>query len=216
MSEEKETITPTIRKPRKVAKRTIDPQPTKRKTKIAGSEFVADLDDYGLETSSEYIYWVGVLPKCPVPGLDVAGIGFPKMTERLIKDPLQSGKMERIPGLGGFARLTEAKVQLLRERLPRVVLRFTEDEGQRDEPGTGQNMGEMHIQPRKGYPVTIPSKKDIKDGSRNRYIRGDRDEPAARYMFAVLCQDQDHPTRGEFCPPSLEETGLEWPDGVED
>lgn len=209
-----------------------DPKPTKAKsapvgktTRTPGSDLVPDLGKHTAVTRKLYTFWVGVTPSCPVESVDVAGINFPKLNERIIKDPARAGGTKRVPVIGALVHLDQRKIDLLRERLPRLVMRFPYGEagaeGVKDEPGTGQNLGDLHIRPRKGFPITIPTEAELKAAEKRGkpgrgYVPKDGDEPAARYLFAVLCEDQKHPTRGDFYPPTLEDSGLEWPDPAND
>ena len=202
---------------------TIDP-PIQAATKIPGASLVPDFGGETAGTSTEYLYWVGIIPSCPVEGIDLAGISFPKLNERIIQDPGRPGDSRRVPVIGGLARLTEEKVRVMRDRLPLTVVRFTdgaESKGIQEEPGTGQNLGDLHMRPRKGHLIRIPTEEHVKarrasGKATRRYVRKKGDEPAARYMFAVLCADQDNPARGEYYPDVLENTGLEWPGKIEE
>ena len=168
-----------------------------------------------------YRYWVGVTPSCPVEGIDIAGVNFPKMNEKLIPDPQRSGETKRQGVVGALVWLTEAKIEKLRAHLPLTVIRFLKDPGAREEPGTGQNIGDNAARPRKGHPIRIPTPAEVRDrqkkGKPTRAYSPDmlRDVPAARFMFAQLCPNQEHPERGEYYPPVLEVTGLDWPDRIE-
>lgn len=188
-------------------------------SRISGAELVPDIKERsirrGVDTS--FLYWVGVTPSCPVEFIDLAGINFPKVNAALIPDPMRTGRTVRQGKIGSIVRLTEDKIQMMREKLPRTVVRFLNDDGAKEEPGTGQNIGDVAQRPRRGQLITIPTDADIaqrrKLGKPTRAYTPDllRDVPAARFMFAVLCDDQDQPERGEHYPEPLEETGLEWP-----
>jgi hypothetical protein len=192
----------------------------KTATHVKGADLVPNLTKRSTAagTLRRYHYWVGITPSCPVEGLYIAGINFPKVNERLVDDPMRSGNKKRVPVIGAIVWLTEQKIELLRDRLPRTVIRFTDDKGEHEEPGTGQNIGDNARRPRRGHAITIPTPDEIK----HREVRGKptrayapdtkRDAPAARFMFAQLCEDQDNPRRGEFYPEPLETTGLDWPD----
>jgi hypothetical protein len=196
-------------------------------TTISGSEFAGSLGEHEPGTIRPYKFWVGVFPSCPVEGIYCAGISFPKVTERLIRgSKARTGTTERIPRIGTIVALTADKAQLLRERLPRLVLRFNEPR-RAIEHMAGSTLGDAtredtadNMKARRGRPIRIPSPKDLKNAEASgrgiqRYVRQDNDEPAARYMFAVLCEDQDNPEPGSVYPDSLEETGLTWPERLE-
>lgn len=169
-------------------------------------------------------YWAGVLPACPVESLDVAGVHFPKVQEEILPGP--NNTKRRVPKLGALVRLTERHLRALEAKLPYKVLRFLNEDQQRREVeaaeaeetagGKIQNLGDAARRARRGYPVNVPEPlpKDAAPwAGRNqrRYVPQAGDEPAARFMFLVPCQDQGRPTRGEWYPEPLEVTGLEWP-----
>ena len=126
------------------------------------------------------------------------------MEELLEPDPAQSGRSLRRPVIGKIHRLGEEQIRAIIEELPRLMVR----------PLPGQ-VGEV-----KGHGVRIPTDDQIKQARMlgrpmPGYVAQDGDLPAARFMYAVLCPDQDNPTRGLHYPPSLEEIGIEWPEEME-
>ncbi len=64
---------------------------------------------------------------------------------------------------------------------------------------------------RRGHLITIPQG----NAGHRRYVAREWDEPAARYMYAVLCQDQENPLRGSGFPQPISETGIAWPETLE-
>jgi len=196
-------------------------QPQQGRTHISGSELVPNLDEQRkqLGVSRTYKYWVGVTPSCPREHVDLAGINFPKVNENLVDDPLRTGNKRRVPVIGSIVDLSEAQVRLMRDKLKRTIIRFTDNSGEAEEPGTGQNIGDNHKRPRRGQLITIPTAEETADRiARNKPSRTYRphanDVPAARYMFAQICDDQDKGSRGEYYPETLETTGLWWPDTI--
>lgn len=194
------------------------------KTQLSGDSLTANIgslsDQQGL--SRTYQYWVGVSPTCPVEFIDLAGINFPKVNEQLVPDPMRTGKKKRAPKVGAIVRLDESKIKLMRGRMARTIIRFLDDQGVQDEPGTGENIGDVAVRPRRGQVLTIPTEEEIQERRRQgkptrAYTPNPkRDVPASRFMFAQLCPNQDHPERGEFYPDPLEVTGLSWPDSLDD
>lgn len=189
------------------------------KTHIGGSDLVPDLDKHKtqLGVARSYKYWVGVTPSCPRESVTLAGINFSKVNERLVQDPMRTGTKRRVPVIGGIVDIDERRVQKMRDKLKRTVIRFLDDGGQTEEPGTGQNVGDNHVRPRRGQIITIPTEEDIKQRLErgkptNAYRPHPNDVPAARYMFAQICEDQERGSRGEYYPDTLETTGLWWPD----
>lgn len=192
------------------------------KTHIAGRDLVPDLAARGASAGvmREYLYWVGVTPSCPREHIDCAGINFPKVNENLIDDPMRTNRKQRVPVIGAIVRLTEDKIRRMREKLPRLVIRFLDDKGQHEEPGTGQNIGDNFQRPRRGQIITIPTDEEVKAAQERgkatrQYVMQRQDVPAARFMFAQLCADQEKGSRGEIYPEPLEVTGLEWPDEID-
>jgi len=189
------------------------------KTRISGSDLVPNLEQNrelkGVNHSSKY--WVGVTPSCPVEHIDICGINFPKVNELIVDDPMRTSVKKRVPVIGSVVELTAQKIQMMRERLPRTVIRFLDDQGVTNEPGTGQNIGDNHVRPKRGHVITIPTDAEIEERRKKNkglrtYTPSKNDVPAARFMFAVLCEDQERGSRGDFYPDVLETTGLEWPD----
>ena len=192
-----------------------------RTTQIDGASLVPDFDSHaGRGVTTEYAYWMGLTPACPAHQINVAGLNFPKMNEILIQDPNRTGKRQRIPVIGGLDKgVNSDHIAALRAVLPRLVVRFTEAAAgdQIEETGSGQNIGDVHVRVRKGFIITIPTAEAIAQAKADgrqvpRYIRKPGDEPAARYMYFKLCENQGSPLRGNECPPSIEEAGIFWPE----
>lgn len=170
-------------------------------TRIRGKDLVPNIDTVGAGTDRTIAYWVGLTPDAPMPSLTVGSVCFPQVTEKVQQGP--DGKTQRIPRVGGIHHLNAAGMRRLMDHVARTVIRFVE---QKDPEGK-----------RKGYAITIPSPKDVAELEKHgrpvkRYTPRPTDEPAARYMFALPCVDQDKPAPGHEYPDVLENTGLEWPD----
>lgn len=189
-----------------------------------GSGLAADIHahDPGIETLAWY--WIGAFPQCSGEGLNVGGINFPKINEDIRG---KGGKTQRIPRIGALIQLNRSQIEEIRKRLPRRVIRFTEplkpEEFVTDANGDEKRLGhqtdpfDFEQRRRRGYPIRIPTKEQIERAQANgrtlpRYVRGKFDEPAARYVFAQLCDNQERPTRGEAYPPSLEDVDIDWPE----
>lgn len=195
------------------------PKPEKPpRKKLSGSAFSVDLEQHKAVMSREYWYWIGTLPSCPTEGAYAGGECFPKMEEVVLKDG--AGGSRRVPVIGALVKWDEDKIHLIRDRLQRTVVRFT-DHGQKkaaEATGTVSDaMGDngMNLR-RKGFLITIPTAEEAQKRRDSGipaipYSRQALDEPLARYVFAQLCEDQERPGRGEFYPEPLEVTGLEWP-----
>ena len=194
-------------------------QPQSGRTHFDASDLVPDLEQQrdSLGVSRSYKYWVGVTPSCPHEHVDLAGINFPKVNENLVDDPMRTGNKRRVPVIGAIVDIDEHTILRMRDRLKRTVIRFLDDNGQSEEPGTGLNIGDNHKRPRRGQLITIPTAEETANRiARNKpartYPPRAGDVPAARYMFAQICDDQQNGSRGEYYPETLETTGLSWPD----
>lgn len=185
-----------------------------KRTVISGTALSPDLSASSPVATRSYWYWIGVTADCPSEHLDYAGIHFPKIVERVIRGP--NGDTVRVPELGSLVKLNEAQVRKVADRLAHSVIRFRNEPEQRNEPGTGENSGkDPHRRGRRGYPIRIPTAAEVEAVEKaglpsNRYDASPNDEPASRYVYCLLCPDQDNPTRGRAYD-SLESTGLEWP-----
>lgn len=189
--------------------------PTGPRRRIAGSDLVPSVDANRAVTLREHRYWIGTLPDCPREHVDIAGVNFPKVNELLVPDRTNPTKKTRIPVFGSIVHLSVGKLEQIRERLTRTVVRFTEAEV-REEAGTGQNVGDPHQRPRRGHLITIPRAEDIevarKEGRAiHLYVASADDVPVARFLFMQLCADQKNGMHGSVYPDPLEVTGLEIP-----
>ena len=185
---------------------------------VRGDDLVPKHDPNAAVSQREYLYWVGALPAMPLESVSIAGVCFPKINEKILPDPQRTDRKIRVPVIGSIVRLTEAKLKLIAERLPRTVVRFYEGvRDVKDEPGTGENIGDVHTRARRGNLITIPKPEDVAAAEKagkpsRRYVPDRRDEPAARYVFMQLCANQETGNYGETYPNPLEETGIDWPE----
>lgn len=182
--------------------------------RASGKDLVPDLTKSKQAISDKRRYWVGSIPACPSESIDIAGISFPKINAQEIADVSNPGSKKLVPYIGSTPWITREQFNLLLDRLPRTVIRFTEPPRD-DEPEAG-GLVDAYTRPRKGQVITIPTKDEI-DARRkagravHHYTPGPLDEPAARYLFAKLCDDQKRGSRLGAYPDVLEKTGLEWP-----
>lgn len=185
--------------------------------RIEGADLVPDLVAHGkVAVSRTYRYWVGVTPSCPVESVTLGGISFPKLNEDIVPDPMRTGQKRRVPVIGAITLMDARQIERVRDSLRRTVIRFYDDAGEVVEANTGQNVGDAHRRPRRGQLISIPSPELVearrKQGRPIRpYVPHANDVPAARYLFAVLCDDQERGSRGDYYPETLETTGLEYP-----
>lgn len=190
--------------------------PSRRSAKITG--FTAKLAEGPTVELSRW-YWVGVTPECPMDSLDFAGVNFPKINELITND--SQGIQARIPVIGGLVKLYRSDVEALRDQISRAVIRFREAfSPEKWDRSIRRDVSNRSNPPRKGEKVMIPTEKELAERDKNgfvvvRYERGQFDEPAARYVFAHLCDDQQRGSRGSYYPDSLEKTDeIPWPDTV--
>ena len=196
------------------------------KPKPKARSLAANLDKHNPDIGVECWYWLGAFPQCVGEGLDVAGVNFPKLVET-VKAKGLGGKTTRTPRIGALVKLPIEKVELIREKLAACVIRFTEklqpETFDTDANGNEQRSGHQtdamdYTQKRRqGHPIRIPTDAALKEARKHgrmlrQYVRRPLDEPAADYLFAVPCANQDSPARGEAYPEPLSQTGLPWPE----
>lgn len=187
---------------------------------VPPGQLSANIKDRGNRGGStrEYTFWVGVYAQCPTESINLAGVNFPKVNERLEPDPKRNGRKRRIPQIGALVKLTFDKIAAMRDKMSRTVIRFQNQPGQHEEPGTGDNIGDAAQRASRGRLITIPTDAEVGERRKNgytvrRYVPDfDRDRDAADYMFCHLCDDQGRPERGNYYPESVSETGLVWPE----
>ena len=212
--------TPRKKPGRKPKSATAKAAPSAPAMRIDASDLVPDIGSHASGIGREVYFWVGLMPQSPVEHLTLAGVRVSKNQERIVPNPTDPRNKTRVPVKGGIARMTVDKFRRFAEQLSRTVFRFHEKgtaEEVRDEPGTGVNVGDVHVRARRGYPIQIPSEtliRERKEAGRGvrPYQASNLDEAAASYIWAVPCQDQDKPFRENSVPSNLTETGLQWPE----
>ena len=178
----------------------------------AGASLVPDLKKLTKGVIGKHWYWIGALPGCPREHLDIGSTNFPKMTEDVRRD--SRGQTHRRPQIGSIRQLTQVQLQRIQDDLPQCVIRFDTDGPNPGGPGDGLEV--LDKDRRKGEPMRIPTDKQVEEAKKrdrfvDSYSASVLDEPAARYVFAQLCENQERPQRSDFFPEPLEVTGLEWP-----
>jgi hypothetical protein len=174
-------------------------------TKIAGRSLVPDLAKNRKVIETRYWYWLGALPDLPAGQATAGGISFHKITERVWRDA--AGNTQREPRFGATQLLNSDDIKRIRDRLPYLVARISNPDAE--------------IPDRRGKLVRIPTEAEIEERIKNkrpvrRYIQEGGDRPLAEYLFAKLCEDQATHKPGHMYPPPLSESGLEWPDELQD
>lgn len=191
----------------------VTAKPERKISKIAPSSLVPDMGKFVSDGTAgvEYLYWCGLDPKAPVEYVNLAGFTFPKASELLVDDPLRTSTRKRIPVIGTLQRANTTSLGKLREMLSRTVVRFYDTKEEREEAGTGKNVGDVHQRPSRGHIITIPTADEVARGSRP-YVSSKNDVPIARLIFMQLCADQVRGSRGEYYPDPVEVTGIDWPE----
>lgn len=190
----------------------------RKTTSVSGNKLVPTLSKHKPGVAQEHFYWIGITPDCPVEYITCAGLCFPKVNENLIPDPMRSNTKARVPVIGALVKITAAKMQLLIERLPRVVIRYT-DKKANEEPGeisSSQRLSDNNTAPRRGQLITIPTDEQVALASKKgrhskQYVPQASDRPAASFMFVQLCDNQSTGSRGDYYPDTVDVMGLEWP-----
>ena len=198
-------MTPQKPKPAKRFQQPGEPSPRPTSGHISGSDLSPDLSDVAV-MAQDYWYWVGVTKECPKAFLTAGGCNFPKAEEALEDDPTRLGQKIRRPVIGTIHKFNETQLRLIMKHLPCRVVRILP---QKNAIGAQQ-----------AVEIVIPSDDEVKQSRAlgrpdGKYIPEKGDEPVSRYIFMVPCPDQSDPTRGHEYPPPLEESGFQWPDGLE-
>jgi hypothetical protein len=112
--------------------------------------------------------------------------------------------------------LSELQIKTIRERLCLSVYRFFGPPPPRPILTTGEGIEALEQKSRRGLPLRILTDEEIavrikSDLPTTPYMPQQWDEPLACHLFGVLCVNQDRPRSGVEYPPSIAETGLEWP-----
>ena len=194
-------IPPTEPAPKKRGRKPAKKSTAQKSKTVSAGNLLPDLDSMSGAVEHEYTYWIGVTESCPTNHLDVGSIAFPKSQEELIPDPARPGSHQRIPRFGSLHKLRKDQIDAIVNGCKHGVMRFTsKEEGK----------------PSKGYPIRIPTEAQLEISRQHgrgvrAYVQKPGDEPIAKYVYAVLCEDQDNPKRGEYSPAPLSETGLLWP-----
>lgn len=204
----------------------------------AGKAFLPDPELLAVATTKRYSFWVGVYPACPPDGVVVGAINFPKVSAKLRRPP-DSDTYEHFPYIGGIVPMSRAQFDRVCDRMKYQLIRFAEPRNDK-QPMAGSKMEDNRVPSKlevremrengeamppgfykrkagtEGGPVKIPRPEDIKKAKENGralpgYMAQPYDEPAARYLFCIPCEDQENPRAGEIYPPSIADTGMVWP-----
>ena len=202
---------------------------------IKPGELRPDLDGESgtLAIAESRAYHVGLLPEIEVEGetmenplrfIDCAGIHFP--LEQRLMERLPNGKRAAVSvGVGGLhGAITPDHLELLRERLPRLVVRIELDNRHESIRGVksdvkmanGDEPTPAYLKPRARI-VKIPTAEELETKRKNGfpampYIRQRGDIPAVDVLYMTPVADQAHPRRHPTPGEPISETGLVWPE----
>ena len=168
-------------------------------------------------------FWLGSMPSLGAQnGVHVAGHTFPR-THEIVLDRQAGSASERIPHIGYCAQLSRSEIEVIKERLPFMVFRFTDGPEFAPDPGGPGDGIEVLRGPlgeqigRRGYPIRIKSEEEMAMRKKERapaaqYHPQAWDEDLADHVFCIPCVDQQNPRTGGTYPDPLTVTGLEWPE----
>jgi hypothetical protein len=175
---------------------------TQSKRRVEGSALVPSEEVLQTKAVATRLrYWCGALKSAPREVVYIAGVDFPKLTEKVSKNPADPSRTQRIPQAGMIHELTVAQVEAIQSRLPHMVARFH----------LGKDGESRH-----GKIIRIRSEKELEEYRQAKlplpiYEPEAGDEPLADHVFMVLCEDQENGQPGTVYPEPLSHTGLEIP-----
>ena len=166
-------------------------------------------------------YWLGTLPTLGKRNdVAIAGTTFPRAHETVL-DRQGGQSSRRIPMIGYIGYLSRTQIDLIAERRPWMVMRFTEGP-QADLGGPGDGIEVLEGKDgtqigRQGHPIRILTDAECarrrEDGAPSgAYTPADWDEDLADHVFCVPCESQEQPRPGVVYPQPLSVTGLDWPE----
>tara|TARA_R110002072_G_scaffold100429_3_gene221179 strand:+ start:81337 stop:82029 length:693 start_codon:yes stop_codon:yes gene_type:complete len=171
-----------------------------------------------LETAPSEVarwYWVGARLDAPRSSIDVAGVTFNKITETI--HAVEGQSQQRVKHPGTCVRLTENKLEVLAERLSRMVIRGTAPSGAATERGAGDVLDEQPANRTPKIILSIPTEEQLKAVSASgrpryrKFIARPNDRPLAEVLYCVPCPEGKNRPRGidDDLPPPLSETGIQ-------
>lgn len=183
-------------------------------THIPGSTLVGDLRRNTVGSAKAYRYWVGLTKECPLGDIS-CGVSFPKTNEDLIQKEGES-RTQRVSRVGAITQIDAARLHLIQEKLPRLVIRFRKHLGSGSFT-PGKPTGDAPVETRYGELVEIPTAAEVataraSNGPTNEYVYREGDRPAAEFMFMQLCADQESGEQGYRVPETVNKTGIVWPE----
>lgn len=155
-------------------------------------------------------YWVGVINECPIEFPSVAGISFPKHTQKIEFDPKQQRKV-RTPRTGAVTKLDRRQFERLLSRIRQTVIRFYPTPKAKDPDADAPET------PTRAHLISIPTKEAMEEQRKagyavNNYVPSPNDRPASEFFYCIPCEDQSAPEPGgNYYPEPMSKTGLVWP-----
>ena len=116
-------------------------------TAVSGSDLVKDLSSGFEGSKQERWFWIGVTHDCPREYVTLAGQNFSRATYDWVGD-------NRVQRQGALVLLSRDQFELMRDRLPRTVVRITKPADRKTIAGQ-----EVEI-PAQGHAFTIPTPED--------------------------------------------------------
>jgi hypothetical protein len=184
-------------------------------TLIPGSTLVRDLKKNAAGSVKAYRYWVGLTPDCPLGDISCE-VSFPKTNDDLLARAGES-RTQRIARVGAITLVDFTRLRRIQEKLPRLVIR----QKSANSSGLGAfapgRPTDSVVPKFNGELVEIPTEAEVQEcrdtnAPTREYIYREGDEPAAKYMFMVLCEDQTRGQQGYEAPETMDKTGIVWPE----
>jgi len=195
---------------------TTNPDKTTTTGKIvAGADLAPKLEASPQEEC--FPYWCGSLPESPYEGIDIAGINFPKISETLIRRPSTGpAGVDRIRHTGQIYYLSRAQLDLLCQKLPLAVFRFTHRKPDAPKPSR-ENVPGVQPAPTSSSHIAILLKKpdpDLADNDVRKhataYVPKVGDRSVCDFIYCVPALNGMR-SQDERPPACITETGIRYP-----
>lgn len=146
-----------------------------------------------LRDDPEFAFHVGTLPECPRYNIDLAGISFPRTTERV---ELRGGETIRTPMAGAIVRMTEGRRKAVLQAIAGRVVRFRNTAPDENTPGSaGDLVRDGRGMPQEAMASAMQSATGtviVMDGNPQRPYRPQRgDKPLADFVYMERRADLD-------------------------
>lgn len=145
-----------------------------------------------LRDDPEFAFHVGTLPECPRWNLDLAGVNFPRSTERV---ELRGGETIRTPMAGAVVRISETKHKDVLRAIANRVVRFRKTAFEQNTPGASDDLvGGAKLPDDAPAPsaTSVTGTVIVMDGNPQRPYRPQRgDRPLADFVYMERRPDLD-------------------------